>query len=381
MKHLKLFKNSSELDNGVKVETPNVSYLENKNVLYIPSSVGKEATIVYKQEDDEIHYKLPIPAVKFTAKQANSTVGLSKKSTGQTLEYSTDFETWNNMTTATTVNLSSGESIYVRGILSSNQTLGQYTHFSMTGDIKASGNINYLWNKNNPDTPLKDYCGCNLFNGCTALTDVSELTLPATALTQFCYVYMFSGCRLLTTAPELPATTLAYSCYSGMFRNCTSLTTVPELPATTLAETCYNAMFDGCTNLTTAPTLPATNLAEYCYQNMFSGCTSLTTAPELPATTLKSHCYKKMFLGCTSLTTAPVLPATTLASWCYDTMFASCTNLNYIKCLATSISATECTFSWVYNVASSGTFIKNAKMSSWKTGDNGIPTGWTIQNA
>ena len=89
-----------------------------------------------------------------------------------------------------------------------------------------------------------------------------------------------------------------------------------------------------------------------------------------------------MFYGCTSLTTAPELPATTLAEYCYNYMFIDCTNLNYIKCLATDISASNCTNNWVYGVqTTSGTFIKNSSMSSWTTGVNGIPSNWTVQDA
>ena len=119
----------------------------------------------------------------------------------------------------------------------------------------------------------------------------------------------------------------------------------------------------------------------YCFYRMFYGCTSLTTAPKLPATALASSCYQYMFYGCTSLTTAPDLPATTLANYCYNYMFNSCKKLNSITCLATNISATNCTYNWVNGVASSGTFTKSKSMTSWKNGSSGIPTGWTVQNA
>jgi hypothetical protein len=113
---------------------------------------------------------------------------------------------------------------------------------------------------------------------------------------------------------------------------------------------------------------------------MFNGCTSLTTAPELHATTLAENCYQYMFQGCTSLTTAPSLPATTLVTYCYYSMFRGCTSLNSIKCLATDISASRCTSDWVNGVAGSGTFTKAESMSSWTTGINGIPSGWTVQD-
>jgi hypothetical protein len=87
-----------------------------------------------------------------------------------------------------------------------------------------------------------------------------------------------------------------------------------------------------------------------------------------------------MFIGCTSLTTAPSLPATTLAEHCYRNMFNGCTSLSSITCLATDISATSCTENWTYNVSASGTFTKAANMTSWNTGVDGIPSGWTVQN-
>ena len=62
-------------------------------------------------------------------------------------------------------------------------------------------------------------------------------------------------------------------------------------------------------------------------------------------------------------------------------MFYNCTRLNYIKCLATDISATNCTQGWVSGVASTGTFVKNPNMTSWTTGVDGIPSGWTVQDA
>ena len=171
--------------------------------------------------------------------------------------------------------------------------------------------------------------------------------------------------------------------FSMMFDGCTGLTSAENLvlPATTLAEQCYKYMFWNCTSLTTPPELPATTLAESCYSSMFAGCTSLTTGPELPATTLAVGCYGSMFNGCTSLTIAPELPATTLTGRCYRYMFDGCTNLNYIKCLATDISASDCTYNWVSSVSSTGTFVKNPNMSSWTTGTDGIPTNWTVQDA
>ena len=114
---------------------------------------------------------------------------------------------------------------------------------------------------------------------------------------------------------------------------------------------------------------------------MFRDCTNLTTAPELPATTLANYCYDSMFQGCSNLTSAPELPATTLAERCYSNMFYGCSKLNRITMLATDISARGCLFAWAIGVASNGTFIKNAAMTSLANdGMLGIPYGWTVQD-
>ena len=119
-------------------------------------------------------------------------------------------------------------------------------------------------------------------------------------------------------------------------------------------------------------------LTEGCYAFMFNGCSSLTTAPELPATTLANYCYVCMFTGCSKLATAPKLPATTLAIGCYDSMFRSCSRLNYVICLATDVSALECTWEWLSDVASTGTFV-TPNEDIWEHDSySGIPTGWTV---
>lgn len=127
--------------------------------------------------------------------------------------------------------------------------------------------------------------------------------------------------------------------------------------------------------------LPATILTDTCYFRMFRDCTNLTTAPELPATTLKYSCYNGMFRGCTSLTTAPELPASDLVELCYMYMFYNCSNLKYIKALFTKKPNSDYTMSWVSGVSSTGTFVKAANATWNVIGPNGIPSGWTVQNA
>ena len=101
----------------------------------------------------------------------------------------------------------------------------------------------------------------------------------------------------------------------------------------------------------------------------------------LPATTLEQNCYYGMFYGCTSLTAAPDLPATTLVNNCYGYMFYGCTSLDYIKALFTTTPGNSYTDSWVNGVSETGTFIKNSAASWNVTGDNGVPSGWTVETA
>ena len=169
--------------------------------------------------------------------------------------------------------------------------------------------------------------------------------------------------------------------FSFVFSRSTFLYDAQELKLPNDAtELCYYSTFQGCTSLTIAPTiLPATTLQRMCYQSMFSGCTSLTQAPELPATTLTYGCYYGMFYGCKSLTTAPALPATTLAKYCYSDMFNNCKNLNYVKAMfTTNQSIGSYLSSWLNNVSTTGTFVKN-KDATWGNTDAGIPSGWTVE--
>ena len=245
-----------------------------------------------------------------------------------------------------------------------------------------------------------------MFMGCTSLVNVPAV-LPATELTDGCYVQMFRETPI-TKAPDLPATLVPDRAYDSMFYYCTNLVTPPVISATTVGERGCEMMFDHCTSLTTAPILRATTigvrcyydmfayctslvsapsmlpalvLAERCYNGMFAACTSLTTAPSLPATTLAVECYSGMFRACSALTTPPSLPAPTLVEKCYYLMFQNCSSLDNLTCLAVDVSATECTTQWLYGVSQTGTFTKARNGDYWVTGYNGIPNGWTIQNA
>lgn len=242
--------------------------------------------------------------------------------------------TWETMTTANVHNITipEGKKLLIKGDNPGGfyTFVSERTWFNIVGTCSISGNIMSLLDSNgNIRNGVPNYAFYELFYAST-IKDASALVLPA----QY----------------------LGYCCYEGMFASNSFLEKAPVK-------------------------LPSVSLPRYCYYRMFKDCIRLTTAPELPATGLDIGCYNCMFQGCRSLTTAPELPATTLATYSYQYMFDGCTNLNYIKCLATDISASNCTDKWVNRVASNGTFVKDANMTDWTTGVGGIPSGWTVQDA
>ena len=260
----------------------------------------------------------------------------------KTISVSTDDgNTWTSYTSAPytpTVlgTLNNGDKMLIKG----NNTVyydGQsyYSWFATSADYNIEGNIMSLIYEDN---------------------FINQTSFPNNSSCNFSELFWHSDKLISAENLILPATTLTESCYANMFTDCTSLTTSPNLPATTLAQGCYGGMFIGCSSLVSVPTiLPATTLADYCYDEMFKYCSSLVTAPELPATTLTTRCYNEIFEDCTSL--------------------------NYIKCLATDISAYQSTFNMTYNVAATGTFVKDATMTSWITGNDGIPLNWHVIDA
>ena len=283
------------------------------------------------------------------------------------ISYSKDGLNWTDTTiddTAQTITVPvvNGDTVYLKGVgkRTAIDYYTTYTNITSTVNYNVCGNIMSLlygeqFGSKTSFPTTSAYSLDGLFRNSTTLVNACDLILPATTLPGFCYSYLFCGCS--------------------------SLISTPKLPATNFGGYCYALMFYGCTSLSTPPVLSSTTLSTGCYQYMFYGCTSLETAPELPAATMQQDCYYRMFRGCTSLVKAPELKALTLASNCYCDIFYGCTSLNYIKMMATDVSASSCLTNWVTNVSATGTFVKNAAMTTLPTGANGIPSGWTVQDA
>lgn len=238
--------------------------------------------------------------------------------------------TWTELNTETIMDVQSfdveaGDEVWFKG----NNTSYAYNHFSgSTAEFNIKGNIMSLVYGDDfeGETEFPEGTTFQMLFERTKVRNAEDLIIPSTSVGNHCFYMTFYQCWLLQTAPELPATTLGTGCYYSMFERCGSLVSAPELPATTLAEACY--------------------------RSMFSGCYSLENAPELPASTLQEECYYTILSGCSMIDT--------------------------VTCLATDISAYQCTAGWLNGVAANGTFIKSADMESWSEGVTGIPSGWTV---
>lgn len=350
--------------------------------------------------------------ITFAATNANLTAGYTKSVTKKTLEASNIYPislTMAKMDPQLFIPLTLKATEDGTTITFNNQAAGPVTYQIGEGDLQTisagetkaitanAGNEvkffgdNEAYESEGKCSNIKNDKDCYIYGNIMSLISSKDFA-ALTELTEVCtFTELFKSNIHIKNDPTipllLPAMTLTDCCYGEMFRDCTGLTSAPALPAKTLAETCYCDMFRGCTALTTAPVLPATTLNEGCYQFMFEGCTALTTAPVLPATTLAKECYQFMFYGCTSLITAPILPATTLAKKCYKSMFRDCEKLNNVTCLATDISAQDCTTDWLNGVSDSGIFVINPTLSPddpsfpWSSGVNGIPDHWTVDAA
>ena len=338
----------------------------------------------YTEENDDIELTYAKNYVTFIAKSSGN-FKFSGSSATNAISYSTDNgETWSTPSTSVTYNVTSGTKVLWKGKMTPNSK-GIGTFSASTASYDLEGNpLLFLFGDDyteQSDISSFDYPFYYLFSG-SKCVNANNLILSAQTLSDNAYRSMFKNCTSLLTAPELPATNLSPNCYLGMFQGCSALTTPPSiLPAQVLKSNSYVAMFTDCVSLASAPEILATNFVANSCGTMFSGCTSLTTAPALNAVTVGGSCFLSMFKGCTSLTTAPELPAATLATGCYNSMFSGCTNLNHITMLATNISATNCLSNWVSGVAATGTFVKNASMTTLPSGASGIPNGWTVQDA
>lgn len=330
----------------------------------------------------------------FVAKQDNTVVSFNRPTTSTSatysisnkLQYSTDNgTTWTPLTGSSTATaltfptLSSGQTLQVKAAdntsgptvlansaptSASNSYIG-LGRFQIVGFANVEGNVMSLVKSGTSfieETTIPTACTfAKLFSGCTGLTNIENLVLPATSLRDACYFGMFINCaNIIKPVKELPATTIPASGYAYMFSS-SNIFTPPSMTATTVNNKSMWAMFNNCPQLTTAPELPATTLAEGCYRGMFSKCPNLGAAPLLTAATeLKTECYALMFCGDTKIN--------------YIKMTG-----RYSTASTSQYYATNTFCGWTYGVSGTGIFVKHGLMLTIpEDSASGIPVGWTM---
>lgn len=295
--------------------------------------------------------------------EQESTIGMShhywNERTPQ-LQYSEDGRIWYDWD-FTTLALAAGDSLFFRG--ENSQGIGQYIYwleemgystFTMSGRIRATGNIISLID-----------------------TTMTTHTLPPYAFAQ-----LFKDCRALVEAPEMPVDTVGNHACQLMF-NCTGISRTPDLPSMNIGKESYRNMFSGCSNLTEVCELPATEMAEGCYMRMFESCAQLHDVQRvLPATVLPKNCYWEMYAFCPLIEVAPEIMAETLAPQCLVQMFWACSNLREINVHFTDWQRNDRLVInpndfWVRSVAETGTFYCHSSLPQ-QFDENHIPVGWTV---
>ena len=122
MKYIKCFKNITEVGNGVEIDTPNVIYLKDKNLLYVPKSNSK-VTIINDGNDnikiagtDEsstddpevIEFKVTYPANGELTININESYTIQTNITDENVIYTTDDHNYIELNDNTVIGIAEG---------------------------------------------------------------------------------------------------------------------------------------------------------------------------------------------------------------------------------------------------------------------------------
>ena len=288
MKYLRYFPDSQIIGGGVKVDLPNISYLEGKNTLFVPGHEG-QATVVYNSNTGEIEVENASYASQYftmeAVKPCTFTFHLGGNISVSDCEY-VAYSTDDGISWVTTNNNGDGntKSITTPTIPAGGKVVWKGIARAFSNDVS----VRHAWDSN----PPVDCCFIEgsddfiIYGNIMSLLygdnfeNQTTLTAPRTFKHLFNSQYRTHN---LISAENLilPATTLTNECYNAMFQFCSKLTTAPELPATTLptisgyTEGCYGFMFLDCTNLNYIKML-ATNVSESSALNGWVGNVSST---------------------------------------------------------------------------------------------------------
>ena len=167
----------------------------------------------------------------------------------------------------------------------------------------------------------------------------------------------FSGLDI-SIPKELPKRFAILNNVSYMYANCANLTKVMNLSNIRKIDNA-NHMYSNCTSLTEVSDNNNVNEINDC-RDMYSGCTNLKTGMDLSKVkVIKKPMYSWITNG-------------------FCNMYNNCSKLEEIIAPNISVWDTNKFTNWVKGVAANGTFYK-PKGLEIPTGNNGIPTGWTVK--
>lgn len=211
-------------------------------------------------------------------------------STGASMEYSYDKDTWNPVSFSGDVCsipiANYHDIVYLRssdGFSEFRYTPAWYS-LDCTNGFIAGGDIKTLIDYTDSTINTIPECAFyKMFTGSNTIQSVSTLHFYGiTTVDQYGMQEMFYDTSL-TTSFDLPdLVTLGMSAMKSCFENCPSLNTVPNMPyLTVLGDNSMTNCFTDCTSITNAPLLQRiASLGSGSLMNAFRNCSSLTTGPD-----------------------------------------------------------------------------------------------------
>jgi hypothetical protein len=353
-------------------------YTANGWVPYIPTYIDQYLTIESLVDNNEIRWK-----------------HLNTSSTHQSIYYSLDGYYWSSKFSSDSgtllATLNTGDKLYLKG----DHIKGSFNDrcmFTMSGEYNLSGNLLsliYMDDFSEEFSIESTECFYETFSN-TPVVSAENLVIPIYNVPNNGLRQLFTNCTSLVSADiSLISSVGGYGMYM-MFNGCTNLKYI-KLPSSTLTLSDYAMYycFNGCSSLETNIILSVNDVYDYMCSRMFYECTSLKeiTINITNQMVSRNESFSEMFPGCTSLERATINYYYNLPSASYDSqkifcnMFYACSSLSYIKAMFLTLPNDHYnqTNNWVKGVAASGTFVKNANAKWNVTGNNGVPSGWTVE--
>lgn len=333
-------------------------------------------------------------------------------------QYSRNKVVWTDIGSGVrTIDILQGERLYLRPVTfdgSFNKTLKMNS-----GTIKCGGCFSYLAFGNCRDDNQCNSTSSfsNVFNGCSALVDVSDLKLNLNlnygqpsgptlegffkncvnlveptnhfpfSVVRSAFKEMYRGCTSLTHTPIIPQYDYLYSnIMNYMFADCTALTDVCDLYCGPSESPIMQNMFKSCTSLRKMPKMYNIDItSSYGYSEMFYGCTNLVETEPLilNGDNFGSGPFQHMFRECKNLEESPTITIN-VENWSadrkglFERMFMNCSKLRKITVYGNWAPRNyNTTYQWVQGVqTNSGEFYTPSNVS-WSQDVNGIPVNWT----